>query len=134
MTFISHSSGTSTRMIAIAWWFFSLIIANSYTANLAAFLTVETSVKPIKSAEDLANLNGDIKYGAKKGGATFGFFKVSNGIRSVKLKELGAVYASFRKKTTAAWTPLERYVSSKLFYEELSLIALYNFLANSQCY
>lgn len=64
-------------MIALAWWFFSLIIANSYTANLAAFLTVETKVEPIKSAEDLANLNGNIKYGAKRGGATFNFFKVS---------------------------------------------------------
>ncbi|XP_015121885.1 glutamate receptor ionotropic, kainate 2 [Diachasma alloeum] len=70
--------GTSTRMLAIAWWFFSLIIANSYTANLAAFLVVETNVRPIKSAEDLANLNGYIKYGAKINGATYNFFKGSN--------------------------------------------------------
>ncbi|XP_011304726.1 glutamate receptor ionotropic, kainate 2-like isoform X2 [Fopius arisanus] len=77
--------GTSTRMLAIAWWFFSLIIANSYIANLAAFLVVETSVRPIKSAEDLANLNGFIKYGAKKDGATYQFFKDSNHSTYVKM-------------------------------------------------
>ena len=31
-----------------------MIITASYTANLAAFLTVETLEKPIESAEDLA--------------------------------------------------------------------------------
>ncbi|XP_063982898.1 glutamate receptor ionotropic, kainate 2-like [Diachasmimorpha longicaudata] len=77
--------GTSTRMLAIAWWFFSLIIANSYTANLAAFLVVETNVRPIKSAEDLANLNGYIKYGAKRNGATYNFFKGSNHSTYVKM-------------------------------------------------
>lgn len=63
-------------MMGITWSFFTLIMVSSYTANLAAFLTVETNVKPIKSAEDLANLNGAIKYGAKRGGATYRFFQV----------------------------------------------------------
>ena len=63
--------------MAGVWWFFCLIMANAYTANLASSLTVETNFKPIKSAEDLANLNGAIKYGAKRGGSTFLFFKVS---------------------------------------------------------
>ncbi|TRY77216.1 hypothetical protein TCAL_17031 [Tigriopus californicus] len=31
----------STRMVAGMWWFFTLIMISSYTANLAAFLTVE---------------------------------------------------------------------------------------------
>ena len=35
------------------WFFFALIMISSYTANLAAFLTVETLEKPIESAEDL---------------------------------------------------------------------------------
>ncbi|KAK3104380.1 hypothetical protein FSP39_000658 [Pinctada imbricata] len=30
---------TSTRTIAVVWWFFTLILISSYTANLAAFLT-----------------------------------------------------------------------------------------------
>ena len=36
------------------WWFFSLILISSYTANLAAFLTVDRMVAPINSADDLA--------------------------------------------------------------------------------
>jgi hypothetical protein len=31
----------SARVVASAWWFFTLILISSYTANLAAFLTVE---------------------------------------------------------------------------------------------
>lgn len=65
--------GVSTRMLAGSWWFFCLIIANSYTANLAACLTAETLVKRIENVDDLANQN-EIKYGAKSGGSTLGFF------------------------------------------------------------
>ena len=43
----------STRLLAGMWFFFALIMISSYTANLAAFLTVETLEKPIESAEDL---------------------------------------------------------------------------------
>jgi len=43
----------STRMVAGMWWFFTLIMISSYTANLAAFLTVERMESPIESAEDL---------------------------------------------------------------------------------
>ena len=44
----------STRLLAGLWFFFALIMIASYTANLAAFLTVETLDKPIESVEDLA--------------------------------------------------------------------------------
>lgn len=47
----------------------------SYTANLAAFLTVETLVTPFKNIDDLAKQT-EIKYGAKKQGATENFFRV----------------------------------------------------------
>lgn len=57
------------------WWFFSLIIYSSYTANLAAFLTNERMGPTIESAEDLAK-QSKIKYGAVNGGSTLGFFKV----------------------------------------------------------
>ncbi|XP_061316791.1 glutamate receptor ionotropic, kainate 3-like [Pezoporus flaviventris] len=40
----------STRIIGGIWWFFTLIIISSYTANLAAFLTVERMESPIDSA------------------------------------------------------------------------------------
>nr|QGW50663.1 ionotropic receptor 21 [Propsilocerus akamusi] len=67
----------STRMVAGMWWFFTLIMISSYTANLAAFLTVERMDSPIESAEDLAKQT-KIKYGALKGGSTVSFFRDSN--------------------------------------------------------
>ncbi|KAF5301502.1 hypothetical protein FQR65_LT08805 [Abscondita terminalis] len=67
----------STRMAAGVWYFFILIMVSSYTANLAAFLTVEELVTPFEGVEDLV-LHKDIKYGAKSIGATKTFFKDSN--------------------------------------------------------
>ncbi|KAL7304917.1 hypothetical protein TKK_0002715 [Trichogramma kaykai] len=78
--------GNSTRMLAGCWYFFCLIMVSSYTANLAAFLTVETVERPIKNADDLANQDV-IKYGAKKGGSTLGFFKDSNSSTYAKMYE-----------------------------------------------
>lgn len=67
----------STRTVAACWWFFTLILISSYTANLAAFLTVENVVSPIESAEDLAR-QSKIKYGTTEGGSTLEFFKTSS--------------------------------------------------------
>lgn len=53
-------------------------MVSSYTANLAAFLTIESLSSPINSAEDLANNVGGVTYGAKSGGSTFNFFKVGS--------------------------------------------------------
>uniref|UniRef100_A0A1I8G515 PBPe domain-containing protein n=1 Tax=Macrostomum lignano TaxID=282301 RepID=A0A1I8G515_9PLAT len=64
----------STRLISGIWWFFTLIMISSYTANLAAFLTVERMQSPIESAEDLAKQT-KIKYGTLYGGSTYQFFK-----------------------------------------------------------
>ncbi|XP_077295106.1 glutamate receptor ionotropic, kainate 2-like isoform X2 [Arctopsyche grandis] len=68
----------STRMIAGIWYFFTLIMVSSYTANLAAFLTVESLSSPISDAEELANNDVGIMYGSKKGGSTLGFFNDSS--------------------------------------------------------
>ncbi|XP_055710642.1 glutamate receptor ionotropic, kainate 2-like isoform X2 [Phlebotomus papatasi] len=65
----------SSRAVASIWSFFTLIMVSSYTANLAAFLTVESVYSPINNAEDLANAKGTIKYGAKRDGSTISFFK-----------------------------------------------------------
>lgn len=66
----------SGRIVGGVWWFFTLIIISSYTANLAAFLTVERMVSPIESAEDLAKQT-DIAYGTLDSGSTKEFFRVS---------------------------------------------------------
>ncbi|MEE6475930.1 hypothetical protein FKM82_010902, partial [Ascaphus truei] len=66
----------STRIVGGIWWFFTLIIISSYTANLAAFLTVERMESPIDSADDLAKQT-KIEYGAVQDGATMTFFKKS---------------------------------------------------------
>lgn len=52
-----------------------MIIISSYTANLAAFLTVERMVSPIESAEDLAKQT-EIAYGTLEAGSTKEFFRV----------------------------------------------------------
>ncbi|KAK7098048.1 hypothetical protein V1264_004938 [Littorina saxatilis] len=67
----------SGRIIGGAWWFFVLIIISSYTANLAAFLTMKRMVKPIESVDDLVN-HPTIKYGVPRSGTTFQFFKNSD--------------------------------------------------------
>ncbi|TKS81138.1 Glutamate receptor 4 [Collichthys lucidus] len=85
---LSHQSGGITQQLLIqemslsgrivggVWWFFTLIIISSYTANLAAFLTVERMVSPIESAEDLAKQT-EIAYGTLDSGSTKEFFRRS---------------------------------------------------------
>ncbi|XP_045462380.1 glutamate receptor ionotropic, kainate 1 isoform X2 [Harmonia axyridis] len=80
-TFLRQGSGlnpkaTSTRIVGGIWWFFTLIIISSYTANLAAFLTVERMITPIESAQDLAE-QAEIAYGTLEGGSTMTFFRDS---------------------------------------------------------
>ncbi|KAK3919445.1 Glutamate receptor ionotropic, kainate 2 [Frankliniella fusca] len=68
----------STRMVAGLWWFFTLIMISSYTANLAAFLTeAGLNKESINSAKDLAAQN-KVLYGCLAGGSTQGFFANSN--------------------------------------------------------
>jgi len=62
-------------MVGSAWWFFTLIIVSTYTANLAAFLTVERMYVPISSAEDLTRQTV-IQYGTLNDGSTKSFFQV----------------------------------------------------------
>lgn len=73
----SVRQATSTRIVGGIWWFFTLIIISSYTANLAAFLTVERMITPIENAEDLASQT-DIAYGTLDSGSTMTFFRVIN--------------------------------------------------------
>ncbi|CAG2174393.1 unnamed protein product, partial [Oppiella nova] len=71
-----NPKATSTRIIGAIWWFFTLILISSYTANLAAFLTVERMITPIESVEDLAS-QSKITYGTLESGSTMTFFRDS---------------------------------------------------------
>nr|XP_015833588.1 PREDICTED: glutamate receptor ionotropic, kainate 2 isoform X8 [Tribolium castaneum] len=71
-----NPKATSTRIVGGIWWFFTLIIISSYTANLAAFLTVERMITPIENAEDLAGQT-EIPYGTLESGSTMTFFRDS---------------------------------------------------------
>lgn len=65
-------------MVAAVWWFFTLIMVSSYTANLAAFLTKETPIPHFTDVNSLVQ-NAElkkIKWGAKKLGSTRTFFNV----------------------------------------------------------
>lgn len=52
----------SVKIVIGVWWFFGLIVLSSYTANLAAFLTVSRMDLPISSFDDLA-FQSEIAYG-----------------------------------------------------------------------
>ncbi|KAH7985118.1 hypothetical protein HPB52_024316 [Rhipicephalus sanguineus] len=71
---------TSTRIASSMWWFFSLIMISSYTANLAAFLTAQRMTSPIENANDLAKQT-KISYGCLDGGSTYRFFEASTQYR-----------------------------------------------------
>lgn len=71
----------SIRVASSFWWFFTLIMVSSYTANLAMFLVIENKTSKIESIEDLKDCGVEgkecpIRFGAKTGGATLAFFRV----------------------------------------------------------
>ncbi|CAC5390408.1 GRIA4 [Mytilus coruscus] len=47
----------SGRLILSVWWIFTILMLATYTANLAAYLTVSIIESPINSLEELANHN-----------------------------------------------------------------------------
>lgn len=57
------------------WWFFTLIMISSYTANLAAFLTSEGLDEGITDVKSLPTQT-KVKYGCLSSGSTANFFKV----------------------------------------------------------
>lgn len=77
-----EAKAASIRMASSVWWFFTLIMVSSYTANLAAFLVVPNKVADFKDANDLADcikLDDECpvkSFGAKKKGSTINFFNV----------------------------------------------------------
>jgi len=60
------------------WWFFALIMTQSYTANWTAFLTSNRMETTIKNVDDLDKKGGtdSIKYGCVTDQSTASFFQV----------------------------------------------------------
>ncbi|XP_022163767.1 glutamate receptor ionotropic, kainate 2-like [Myzus persicae] len=69
-----------TRLCAAMWWFFALIMTQSYTANWTAFLTSNRMETTIKNVEDLDKKGGtdSIKYGCVTDQSTASFFQNSD--------------------------------------------------------
>ena len=64
------------KLLYGAWYFFILIVVSSYTANLAAFLTLQNIPTTINSVDDLA-AQTEILYGTVKHSAVEDFFAFS---------------------------------------------------------
>jgi ionotropic glutamate receptor len=64
----------SGRMVAATWWLFGFIIIASYTANLAAFLTVSRLEVPVGSLDDLIK-QYKIQYAPINGSQTAKYFE-----------------------------------------------------------
>ena len=69
-----------------AYWLFVVLMLATFTANLAAFLTVERMKSPIESAEDLAKQT-KIKYGCVGSGSTRAFFRVGGDLAGARTEE-----------------------------------------------
>lgn len=70
------AQATSARILGGIWWFFTIIIIPSYTANLTALRTVERLQKPIQNVAELSSQE-KIAYGTLEGGSTMSFFRVN---------------------------------------------------------
>ncbi|XP_060097061.1 glutamate receptor ionotropic, delta-1 isoform X2 [Heteronotia binoei] len=70
----STVNSMAMRIVMGSWWLFTLIVCSSYTANLAAFLTVNRMDNPIRTFQDLSK-QMDVSYGTVKDSAVYEYFK-----------------------------------------------------------
>ncbi|XP_019635244.1 PREDICTED: glutamate receptor ionotropic, delta-1-like [Branchiostoma belcheri] len=73
----ANPRASSGRMLSGFWWFFTLIMISTYTANLAAFLTVTRMDTPVRSVDDLA-AQTSMPYGTVEDSSLYTFFKASS--------------------------------------------------------
>lgn len=70
----STANSVAMRIVMGSWWLFTLIVCSSYTANLAAFLTVSRMDNPIRTFQDLAK-QIDLSYGTVRDSSVYEYFK-----------------------------------------------------------
>ncbi|XP_067408628.1 glutamate receptor ionotropic, delta-1 isoform X4 [Emydura macquarii macquarii] len=70
----SAINSVAMRIVMGSWWLFTLIVCSSYTANLAAFLTVSRMDNPIRTFQDLSK-QMDMSYGTVRDSAVYEYFK-----------------------------------------------------------
>ncbi|XP_056333313.1 glutamate receptor ionotropic, delta-1 isoform X1 [Danio aesculapii] len=71
----SFMSSMALRIAMGSWWLFTLIVCSSYTANLAAYLTVSRMDNAIRTFQDLSK-QSEINYGTVRESAVFEYFRV----------------------------------------------------------
>ena len=64
-----------SRWVCSMWWFFAMIVCQTYIAQLSASMTSALGDLPINNVEELGKQT-KVLYGAIKGGSTIDFFKV----------------------------------------------------------
>ncbi|KAL5011711.1 hypothetical protein ScPMuIL_010262 [Solemya velum] len=99
--FLQSASG---RIAGSAWWFFTLILISSYTANLAAFLTVEKLITSIDSVDDLVGQTS-VRYGILNSGSSYSFFNSSRVVVYEKMFQFmtNAVPSVFVNSNEEGW-------------------------------
>lgn len=94
-------------------------MVSSYTANLAMFLVIENKTSKIDSVDDLKDcgiegMECPIKFGAKKGGATFAFFKVCSSILYVHSVHFVLILVNFliKESTNPVFLSMFQYMEN----------------------
>ncbi|XP_043912534.1 glutamate receptor ionotropic, delta-1 isoform X2 [Protopterus annectens] len=70
----SAMNSVAMRIVMGSWWLFTLIVCSSYTANLAAFLTVSRMDNPIRTFQELGR-QIEISYGTVRDSSVYNYFK-----------------------------------------------------------
>uniref|UniRef100_A0A8C1W823 Glutamate receptor n=1 Tax=Cyprinus carpio TaxID=7962 RepID=A0A8C1W823_CYPCA len=71
----SFMSSMALRIAMGTWWLFTLIVCSSYTANLAAYLTVSRMDNAVRTFQDLSKQT-ELSYGTVRDSAVFEYFRV----------------------------------------------------------
>ena len=94
----------SAQIITGAWWFFILIVVSSYTANLAAYLTVENLKKPINNFRELAyntQSGGNMTYGTVRSTSFYDYLQDKAKIEEDR--DQGGMYTVILRKMSRKW-------------------------------